>query len=47
MNLLKEDKNLNDTKEVSNYLDEIIRELVKEKDSFMVSLTLKKIRKKI
>ena len=46
MNLLKEDKNLNDTKEVSSYLDEIIKELVKERDSFTVELTLKQLERK-
>lgn len=43
MQILKENKNLNDTKEVSNYLDELIKELVKEKDEFVVELTLKKL----
>lgn len=43
MQILKENKNLNDTKEVSNYLDELIKELVKEKDSFIIELTLKKL----
>ena len=46
MQVLKENKNLNDTKEISNYLDEIIKELIKEKDSFIVELTLKQLEKK-
>lgn len=46
MQILKENKDLNDTKEVSNYLDELIRELVKERDDFVVELTLKKLESK-
>ena len=46
MQYLKEDKNLNNTKEVSIYLDQIIKELSKEKDSFLVELTLKKLEQK-
>lgn len=46
MQILKENKNLNNTKEISNYLDEIIKELVKEKDSFTVELTLKQLERK-
>ncbi|MEE3343821.1 MAG: DNA primase [Bacilli bacterium] len=46
MQVLKENKNLNDTKEISSYLDAIIKELVKEKDSFTIELTLKQLEKK-
>ena len=35
--------NLNDTKETSIYLDQIIHELLKEKDEILVELTLKKL----
>lgn len=43
---LGKEKNLNDTKETSIYLDEIIRELVKERDDILVELTLKKLSRK-
>lgn len=43
MQVLKENRNLNDTLEVSKYLDDLIKELVKEKDEFVVELTLKKL----
>lgn len=43
MSILKKEKNLNDTKEVSLYLDQIIRELLKEKDAILVELTLKRL----
>ena len=43
MNLSKEDKNLNNIADVSEYIDEIIKELVKEKDDILVELTLKKL----
>ena len=46
MQVLKENKNLNDTRDISNYLDELIKELVKEKDEFVVELTLKQLEKK-
>lgn len=46
MQVLKENKNLNDTKEISSYLDEIIKELVKERDTFTVELTLKQLEKR-
>ena len=46
MQVLKENKNLNDTKEISNYLDEIIKELTKENDEFIIELTLKKLENK-
>ena len=46
MLLLKEDKNLNDTKEISSYLDEIIKELTKERDTFTIELTLKQLEKR-
>lgn len=43
MQILKENKNLNDTKEISEYLNDLLKELVKEKDEFVVELTLKKL----
>ena len=43
INYLGKEKNLNDTKEASIYLDEVIRELIKEKDDILVELTLKKL----
>ena len=43
MQVLREEKNLNDTKDASIYIDEVIRELVKEKDSLLIELTLKKL----
>ena len=43
MQVLGEDKNLNDTKEASIYIDELLQELAKEKDEILVELTLKKI----
>ncbi len=43
INYLSQEKNLNDTKEVSSYLDEVIRELIKEKDEILIELTLKKL----
>lgn len=43
MQVLGEEKNLNDTKETSAYLDEMIQELAKEKDEILVELTLKKL----
>ncbi len=43
MSILSEDKNLNDTKETSQYLDEMIQELLKEKDEILIELTLKKL----
>ena len=46
INYLSEEKNLNDTKEASNYLDEVIKELTKEKDEILVELTLKKLANK-
>ena len=46
MQVLKENKNLNDNKEISSYLDAIIKELIKEKDNFIVELTLKQLEKK-
>ena len=46
MNILKENKNLNEVSEVSSYLDELIKELLKEKDTFTVELTLKKLSSK-
>ncbi len=46
MQVLKENKNLNDTKEISKYLDELIKELVKEQDEFTIELTLKQLENK-
>ena len=46
MQVLKENKNLNNTKDISTYLDEIIKELLKEKDEFTIELTLKQLEKK-
>lgn len=43
MMILSEEKNLNDTKETSAYLDQMIQELLKEKDEILVELTLKKL----
>ena len=36
-------KNLNDTKDASLYMDEMIRELLKEKDEILIELTLKRL----
>lgn len=46
MQILSEQKNLNDTKDASLYLDEMIKELLKEKDDILVELTLKKLANK-
>lgn len=46
MQVLSEEKNLNDTKDASLYIDELIRELVKEKDDILVELTLKRLANK-
>lgn len=43
MQVLGEEKNLNDTKDTSIYIDEMIQELIKEKDDILVELTLKKL----
>lgn len=43
MQILSEEKNLNDTKDASLYMDEMIKELVKEKDDILVELTLKRL----
>lgn len=43
MLILSDQKNLNDTKETSQYLDEMIKELTKEKDEILIELTLKKL----
>ena len=43
MSLLKEEKNLNDISDVRIYLDNIMRELVYEKDDILIELTLKKL----
>ena len=46
MQILKENKNLNDTKGISEYLDELIKELVKEDDEITIELTLKQLENK-
>ena len=46
MQTLKENKNLNDTKDISKYIDELIKELIKEKDEITIELTLKQLEKK-
>lgn len=46
MSVLKEDKDLNDARDVSEYLDQIIREIAKENDEFVVEVNLKKIASK-
>ena len=46
MQILSEDKNLNDTKDASIYLDEMIKELVKESDEILVELTIKRLSNK-
>lgn len=43
MSVLQENKNLSDAKDVSKYLDQIITELVKESDEFVVEFNLKKL----
>ena len=43
MSILGEQKNLNDVQETSAYLDQIIHELLKEKDDILVELTLKRL----
>ena len=43
MQVLGEEKNLNDTKDASIYMDDMIKELVKEKDDILVELTLKRL----
>lgn len=43
MQVMSSDKNLNDVKDVSLYIDNIIKELIHEKDDILVELTLKKI----
>jgi len=42
MNLLKNNKNLTDLTDISKYIDESIKELLKVEDSVLVELTLKK-----
>lgn len=46
MQILSEEKNLNDTKDASVYIDEMIKELSKENDEILIELTLKKIASK-
>ena len=43
MQVLGEEKNLNDAKDTSQYIDEIIKELAKEQDDILIELTLKKL----
>ena len=43
MNCLKDGKNFNDAKDISKYLDQILRELSKENDEFVVELNLKQL----
>ena len=43
MQILGSNKNLNDTKDASIYIDELLKELVKEKDDILVELSLKKL----
>lgn len=43
MMLLREEKNLNDISDASSYMDQMIRELMKENDDILVELTLKKL----
>lgn len=43
MQVLGEEKNLNDTKDASVYIDEMIKELSKEQDDILIELNLKKI----
>ena len=43
MSLLKEEKNLNDISDASSYINEVIKELVKESDDILIELTLKKL----
>ena len=43
MQILGSNKNLNDTKDASIYIDELVKELVKEKDDILVELSLKKL----
>lgn len=45
MQMIGSKKNLNDTKEVSQYLDEVIQELLRESDEILVELTLKRLAK--
>ena len=45
MMISSEDKDLNNITDVSAYIDEIIKELVKEKDDILIELTLKKLSK--
>lgn len=43
MNLGKKNKNFNDIKDISLYVNEMLKELSKEKDEILVNLSLKKI----
>ena len=43
MLLLKEGKDLNNINDVSNYVDDILKELAKENDDILIELTLKKL----
>lgn len=43
MQVIGEEKNLNDIKDASSYIDELIKELSKENDEILIELTLKKL----
>ena len=43
MQILGSNKNLNDTKDASVYIDELVKELIKERDDILVELSLKKL----
>ena len=43
MQLLKQEKNLNDIADASNYMNDVLKELAKEKDDILIELTLKKL----
>lgn len=43
MNLLKKDHKFNDLKDISNYVNEVIKNLLNENDEIVIDLTLKKV----
>lgn len=43
MKVLGEEKDLNDTKDASQYIDELLKELAKENDEILIELNLKKL----
>lgn len=45
LNVLKENKNLTDITDISKYIDEAIKELIKVKDDVLIELTLNKLSK--